>query len=155
MSGHWKAGRWFGREHADAYEVDGDGHGGMVAKSGRWFSESWWDAHHLGRNRVGEWSRHGHERRVAAREQAATDYRAYLESRHDAAESACRGVMVSPAGERRGITGRHFFSGRPASLHYASEELRDWFHEHGRNLTASQYAGQAHGHAYAMAGAPY
>lgn len=52
---HWKAGHWFGRSHADEFEVDGDDHEGVVAKSGRWFSGAWWDGHWLARTRCGEW----------------------------------------------------------------------------------------------------
>lgn len=64
---HWKAGHWFGKEQADAYEIDPDEHGGVVAKSGRWFSESWWDGHWLSRTRCGQWREAGASAEVCHR----------------------------------------------------------------------------------------
>lgn len=84
-------------------------------------------------------------RRRTERERTAVDYRAYLEARYDDAEQDTAGNMVSKAGRARGITARQFFTGRRVSLRYASDELRDWFADNGRNLTASDYRRQAIG----------
>lgn len=71
------------------------------------------------------------------------DYGAYLESRYNAAEAATRGNLVSAQGRRQGISANQFFTGKPRSLKYASEELKDWFRANGANLTAARFKSQA------------
>lgn len=147
--GHWRAGHWRGVDEADAYEVDGDEHGGLVARTGRWFSDRWWDGHHLTHDHSGEWAAGGTGgggRRVCRKCQARDEYRAYLEAEHGKAEAATRGQAP-----------RRFFEGRRPSLRNAPEELRDHFEAHGRPLTWSQFYAQGSEpqHAYDDAGVPY
>jgi hypothetical protein len=98
---------------------------------------------------------------------SAVDHRAYLEARLDDAERATKGNLLSAEGKRRGVDARRWFKGgQPPSLRYASDELRDWFEAHGRNLTASEFAGEGRRRThraagdrraslYASAGVPY
>jgi hypothetical protein len=81
--------------------------------------------------------------RRSVRAARGTDYRAYLDSRYNAAEAATRGNLVSAQGRRLGISGNQFFTGQPRSMRYASPELKDWFRANGSNLTASRYRSQA------------
>jgi hypothetical protein len=79
-------------------------------------------------------------RKLSEREQVARDYRAYLESRHNAAEAATRGVLLSPQGKTRNVAPGKWFTGRAGvSRKGMSEELADWFRANGPNLTASQF----------------
>lgn len=83
-------------------------------------------------------------RRRRERQRQASEYGAYLESRLSDAEAETRGNLVTEEGERRGITGRSFFtSGKLPPMRYASDELRDWFASNGPILTASEYREQA------------
>ena len=78
--------------------------------------------------------------RYGIRQQRAADYRAYLEARHSAAEAETRGVMLSRGGIQRGVSPRKaWFSGRMATMRYASDELTDWFAENGPNLTSREF----------------
>lgn len=64
------------------------------------------------------------------------------------AEAVCRGQLLNAAGQRAGVTAESLFSG-PASTakKYASEELADYFREHGRltleDFTAELLGGHA------------
>lgn len=79
-------------------------------------------------------------RRIPDRIRRAQEYRLYLESRYDAAEEACRGVLLNADGERRGVNPRTaWFAGRQGTTRYASDELADWFAAHGPTLTATEW----------------
>lgn len=85
----------------------------------------------------------GSVRRRTRSQRLAVEYRAYLEARHGAAEAATRGNMVSRGGLARGINGRRaWFSGRHASMRYATQELREWFEVNGPCLTATEWRRQ-------------
>lgn len=59
-----------------------------------------------------------------------------------AAEEATSGHLLNPAGRRRNVDPRSLFTGSPTrALRYASEELMDWWAEHGR-LTLPEYRAQ-------------
>jgi hypothetical protein len=140
----------------------------------RWWSLKWWRGHHLKHDACGEWqdkskshackTKAGHDgahefrpvTAAAMRAERTSEYRAYIESRLDSAESVTKGVMVSEAGQRRGYTARSlWFSGRrTGSLKYATEEMRDWLADHGTGLSATEFARQSgHGNtAYAEYG---
>ena len=134
----WWYGHWDERDRCGAYRPDGSPE-----------SVCWKDRAHRGGHRfrkapasllVREAQRN---RTVKSRNAAVSrmDYRTYLEARHDQAERATRGVMLSAAGRRKGIKpARTWFAGAGAtSSPYMSEELRDWFEAHGRNLSATEY----------------
>lgn len=78
-------------------------------------------------------------RAVSAARSRRTDYQAYLEQRHNAAEAATRGNLVSREGRARGVSADSFFTGKPRTLRFATPELREWFQSHGTNLTPQQY----------------
>ena len=78
-----------------------------------------------------------------ARRLAASNYATYLNARHDAAETATNGHMLTHAAERAGRkASKLWFSGRMASMRSASQELIDWFEVNGENLTATQFRTQ-------------
>ena len=83
--------------------------------------------------------------RQKERSRQAAEYRDYLRSRMDAAEEATNGVLVSKAGEARGISGRSFFDPRRprVSRRWMSEELRTWLDDNGENMTATEYRSQS------------
>jgi hypothetical protein len=84
-------------------------------------------------------------RRSTERSRVAGEYKAYLESRHNAADDATNGKMLSQAGKARGLNPRDlWFSGRRGSTRYASEEMRDWLRGN-RILTAGEYRAQGYG----------
>ena len=165
-----KSGQYVGKDKAG--EDYGTPERGSVSNPGRWWSLRWWVGHHWKR-RPGsgefapdtsgaprgyvdtsgrEWApvdpallrRRAGSERDSSRD--ARDYRAYLESRYDAAESATRGHMVNAAGRRRGISARRtWFSGRQGSTAYATDEMRDWLEANGPTLTATAYRAQHRG----------
>jgi hypothetical protein len=56
-----------------------------------------------------------------------------VERSYWSAEAATKGYLLSPAGNRAGIDPRSLFDGPAARANkYASEELRDYWREHGR-----------------------
>lgn len=60
-------------------------------------------------------------------------YREELDRLQLAAEAATRGHMVTPEGKRRGITSRTLFgSNEAAARRYASDELKQFWDDHGR-----------------------
>lgn len=93
------------------------------------------------RNRLGEFvTREGWNRSRIAQQHAA--WRAYLEARREHAESDTRGHLLTPSAWRRGVTvARLFLPG--ASLAGASEELREWYQEHGPTLTRREFIRQS------------
>lgn len=58
------------------------------------------------------------------------DYLTYLDSMYLRAEEATRGHMLTMAGVRRGVRTNAWFTLRPPSLKYASDELKDWLEVH-------------------------
>ena len=83
------------------------------------------------------------ERALSRKDQIREDYRLYVEAAYVAAERDCRGVLLN----RRGIASvghpRELFSGpKRRAYAYASEELRNWWEEHGR-LTFTEYRRQS------------
>jgi hypothetical protein len=71
----------------------------------------------------------------------------HIEERYVHAEGICRGHMLSPAGQRAGVSAASLFSGPAArAKKYASPELLDYFREHGRttleDFTADLLGGQ-------------
>jgi len=93
----------------------------------------------------------GSPRKGTESQRLAAEYRAYLEARHDQAERATRGAMLTPQARARGTNPRRWFSGRTSSARGQSEELRDWFRQHGPNLTATQFRYQQGAHRGAAA----
>lgn len=62
----------------------------------------------------------------------------YLEAQVNEAERACAGILLNARGRAAGIDPRTLFYGPRARVNaYASEELLDWFHEHGRTTFAT------------------
>jgi hypothetical protein len=87
---------------------------------------------------------------------AGRDFRSMVKTAHAEdvrerylhAEDVCRGHMLNAAGRAAGIDSESLFSG-PASRakKYASEELADYFREHGRLTVEDFTAGLLGGHA--------
>lgn len=75
----------------------------------------------------------------------ATDWKAYVEARRNAAEDATNGRLVNSAGEARGISARQWFTGRKVSTKYATPEMRDWLEANGPTLSPSAYREQSRG----------
>lgn len=64
---------------------------------------------------------------------ARQSYRDHVEAAWLAAEDACRGHLLSKAGRTAGVDGRSLFTGPlPRAAKYASDELVEWWAEHGR-----------------------
>lgn len=71
-----------------------------------------------------------------------------VEERYLHAEEVCRGSMLNAAGERAGVSPASLFSGPAATAKkYASEELLDYFREHGRRTLEDFTAELLGGHA--------
>lgn len=69
-------------------------------------------------------------------------YELHLEVQHDAADRACRGVLVNKVGIARGITSGSLFLGPKTRAHkYASEELLEFWRTHPR-VTFAQFERQ-------------
>jgi hypothetical protein len=70
-----------------------------------------------------------------------------VEEQYLHAEEVCRGSMLNAAGQRAGVTPQSLFSGPASSAaKYASEELRDYFRQHGRLTLEDFTAGLLSGH---------
>ncbi|WP_222936404.1 phage minor capsid protein [Streptomonospora sp. PA3] len=83
--------------------------------------------------------RAGADDRRSFQQLAREQYRLYIERRYVEAETELRGVMVNAAGERAGINYMSLFSGPRSRVEkYASEELKNWFDQHGR-MTFSEF----------------
>jgi hypothetical protein len=126
--------------------------GGKISQEDRWWPARWWRGHWLRhRRKDGQWADGAgaraakkHEaaqarkaragRRVSRNEHAAIEYQTYLEGRQQQADNATRGHAPDA-----------YFTGRPRSVNTAPEELRDWFRDHGPNLTASEFRRQSGG----------
>jgi hypothetical protein len=68
-------------------------------------------------------------------------WHAYLSAAHDAADGACKGILLNRDGKRRSVRSAQFF--RPnASLRYASAELLDWFEINGPILSYTAFKAQ-------------
>jgi hypothetical protein len=66
------------------------------------------------------------------------DFDDHIEAQLTRAEHDTRGILLNPAGRAKGIDPRTLFYGPRARVNaYASEELLDWFHEHGRTTFAT------------------
>jgi hypothetical protein len=64
---------------------------------------------------------------------ARQSYRDHVEDAWLAAEDACRGQLVNKVGRAAGVDGRSLFTGPlPRAVKYASDELIEWWEEHGR-----------------------
>lgn len=64
------------------------------------------------------------------------------------AEEVCRGSMLNAAGKRAGVSAESLFSGPAATAKkYASEELTDYFRQHGRRTLEDFTAELLGGHA--------
>jgi hypothetical protein len=67
---------------------------------------------------------------------------AHVENEYVRAEETTRGNMVNAKGRARGVDPRRLFTGRESEARrYASDELLEYFAEHGRP-TAGQFRGQ-------------
>jgi hypothetical protein len=139
----WSWNYWFGHwdERNTMGEYRPDGTSQTYSTSGRKPQPLW-----KRDDQQGQWTPRspvGGARRISERSREATEYQAYLEAQHSAAESATHGEMVNRAGRRRGVSARTtWFSGRNGSLTYATEELRGHFSDHGRPLTNTQWRAQ-------------
>lgn len=179
-----RAGLWFGKrvrsEPGTELGPDNAGRYGKVSQTGRYFTYEWWFGHHQQRDGDGTWDEteqgkasreswgrsRGRTRDAAAPGQrrpskaarsreSAHAYEVYLNERYEAADTACRGVMVSKAGRAKGYTGADFFdanASRRPGRRWMSDELRGWFGDgdaaggtkgsRGGILSATAYASQ-------------
>lgn len=72
-------------------------------------------------------------RRLTPEQACREEYDAYLATTYIAAETECRGQLLSREGLASGINPQSLFTGPAARVRkYASEELRTWFGRHGR-----------------------
>ena len=89
------------------------------------------------RNALGEFCRIDGTNR-STRAWTLSEWHAYLTARYACAERVTRGHMVNALGLARGVKASTLL--RPnAPLHYASDELRDWFQEHRPTLSWSSF----------------
>lgn len=151
FSRRWWRGHWFGRTR-DGEWRDPDDPSDISYRDTGHYEGGAYDPRreHLQqlareRKRKREEKRGGRAWRQAERSRQATEYRDYLRSRHDEADRATRGTLVSKAGEARGVTGASFFDPRRPnpSRRWMSEELRTWLDDHGENMTATEYRRQS------------
>ena len=81
--------------------------------------------------------------RQSARDRLREDYQLYVEAAYLAAERETRGHLLNRRGVDRGVHPRELFSGnRSRAYAYASEELRNWWEQHGR-VTFTEYQRQS------------
>lgn len=74
-------------------------------------------------------------------------FRDHVELMYQAAEDETRGVMVTKAGKRAGVTARDLFGGTEARARkYATEELLSYWQTHGRLTVEDFRAGILGGH---------
>ncbi|OII60868.1 phage capsid protein [Streptomyces sp. CC53] len=87
------------------------------------------------------------ERHRITRAEARALYDEYVYRQYLAAEDACRGYLLNKKAEAAGIRPETLFSG-PARIAYAraSDELKEWWKEHGR-LTQAEFIEQVTGKA--------
>ncbi|MDB4872808.1 MAG: hypothetical protein JWL97_3812 [Gemmatimonadales bacterium] len=79
------------------------------------------------------------ERRKAKAAREREEHYLAVHNAHEQAENETRGHMLSPAGRAAGVHPRTLFTGpRARADKYASEELRNWWDEHGR-MTVTDY----------------
>jgi hypothetical protein len=72
-------------------------------------------------------------RRMSAERACREEYDSHLSTSYVAAETECRGQMLSREGLAKGIDPRTLFTGPASRVRtYASEELRTWFSRQGR-----------------------
>lgn len=72
-------------------------------------------------------------RRLTPEQACREEYDAHLSTSYTAAETECRGQLLSREGLAKGIDPQSLFTGPAARVRkYASEELRTWFGRHGR-----------------------
>ncbi|MCZ4324770.1 hypothetical protein [Brachybacterium paraconglomeratum] len=65
------------------------------------------------------------------------EFELYREAAYTRAVADCRGVLLTPAAVAAGISAYSLFIGPEArALRWASEELREWWAEHGRPTVA-------------------
>ncbi|WP_445520679.1 hypothetical protein [Streptomyces sp. NEAU-174] len=85
------------------------------------------------------------ERRRITRREARALYDEYVYRQYLAAEDACNGYLLNAKAKADGINPATLFSG-PARIAYAraSDELKEWWAEHGR-LTQAEWYGHARG----------
>lgn len=84
-------------------------------------------------------------RKLNADQACREEYESDLISRYIAAETACRGHLLTPEAQRAGIDPYSLFSGPTARARkWASPELRSWWATHGR-ITWSEWRYQWHG----------
>ncbi|MFK0108525.1 phage minor capsid protein [Streptomyces sp. NPDC091217] len=83
--------------------------------------------------------------RLVTRAEARTLYEEYVYRQYLAAEHACNGYLLNKKAQAAGINPAELFSG-PARIAYAraSDELKEWWAEHGR-LTQAEFIEQVTG----------
>jgi hypothetical protein len=82
------------------------------------------------------------------RDQVKHAHADHIRLAHERAEEVCRGHMLNAAGERAGVSAESLWSGPAArAKKYASEELLDYFRQHGRMTLEDFTAGVLGGHA--------
>lgn len=70
-------------------------------------------------------------------------YREYVAVQHLQAEDDTRGNLLNAAGRAAGIDPATLWSGQTARARkYASDELKQWWSEHGGRITATEFAAQ-------------
>lgn len=82
------------------------------------------------------------EHAVATWRECREAYALHLEAQYAAADNACRGVLLNKRGVALGVASESLFLGpRGRAEAYASDELRDYWHEHPR-ITYAQFERQ-------------
>lgn len=70
--------------------------------------------------------------------EARASFEPVLEAQIEAADQACRGVLLNARAQRAGVTVRQMFLSPPQNAHaWASEELRDYWRDHPRTTFAA------------------
>ncbi|MBO2461161.1 hypothetical protein [Actinomadura violacea] len=83
------------------------------------------------------------ERRKAKERRLRSDYQDYIEASYLAAEAETRGQVLNAAGWAAGVDPKSLFSGQwSRARKYASEELLNFWAEHGR-ITYSEFKRQS------------
>jgi hypothetical protein len=85
------------------------------------------------------------ERHLITRREARALYDEYVYRQYLAAEDACNGYLLNKKAQAAGVNPATLFSG-PARIAYAraSDELKEWWQEHGR-LTQAEFIEQVTG----------
>lgn len=72
-------------------------------------------------------------RKLTPDQRCREEFTLYAHQRYLEAEDDCRGAMLTLEGRRKGIDPVQFFLGNgQLARRYASDELKSWFHRHGR-----------------------